>query len=114
MKINTPDDYQRFAERTMNSDLTFDEKMSMLGMGLSGEAGEVTDYLKKVVYHKHPFSGETLSKELGDVLWYITNLANENGLTLVEIMQENIDKLIERYPDGFSTEDSLTRRDIDG
>lgn len=107
----TPNEYQELAARTMNKDLTHDQALSMLSMGLSGEAGEVTDYLKKVVYHSHPYSGEVLSKELGDVLWYLAVLAHVNGISLDTIMERNIEKLKKRYPDGFSSEDSLKRVD---
>ena len=108
----TPIEYQELAARTMNFELNTDERLSMLSMGLSGEAGEVTDYLKKVVYHGHQYSGETLCKELGDVMWYLSNLAYINGIDLETVMEENIKKLKERYPDGFSVEDSVERRDV--
>lgn len=108
----TPIEYQELAARTMNFELNTDERLSMLSMGLSGEAGEVTDYLKKVVYHGHTYSGETLCKELGDVMWYLSNLAYINGIDLETVMEENIKKLKERYPDGFSVEDSVERRDV--
>ena len=44
-------------------------------MIISVEVEEVTDYLKKVIFHKHELLKEKLAEELGDVLWYITYLA---------------------------------------
>ncbi len=61
-----------------------------LALGLTGEAGEVAEIIKK-----------HLREELGDVLWYLTVLAEMNGLTLAEIAVENIHKLKARYPEGF-------------
>ncbi|HUW47254.1 MAG TPA: nucleoside triphosphate pyrophosphohydrolase family protein [Patescibacteria group bacterium] len=106
-----PIEYQEEAKRTMNFDLTHNEQLSMLAMGLSGESGEVTDYLKKVVYHDHPYSGKKLCDELGDVMWYLSNLAYINGIDLEIVMEENIKKLKKRYPEGFSVEASLLRAD---
>ena len=113
MIVHTPSDYQELAARTMNKDLTHKERVSMLAMGLSGEAGEVTDYLKKVIFHEHSMDLEKFSKEMGDFLWYAANLASEYDLRLVDIMQQNINKLRKRYPEGFSTKDSLARKDIE-
>jgi len=78
-------------------------------LGIAGEAGEVADYIKKVLYHGHPIDKDKLCKELGDVLWYIATLAENAGLTLEEVARANIDKLWARYPDGFSTERSINR-----
>jgi NTP pyrophosphatase (non-canonical NTP hydrolase) len=47
--------------------------------------------------------------EMGDLLWFLAELADVHGLTLDEIAEANIDKLRRRYPEGFSEEDSLHR-----
>ncbi|MFC1727601.1 nucleoside triphosphate pyrophosphohydrolase family protein [Patescibacteria group bacterium] len=69
-------------------------------LGLSGEAGEVSEKIKKVLRDKGGVvDNETrreLSKELGDVLWYVANLATELGLDMEAIAQENLDKLSSR------------------
>lgn len=105
-------DYQELAERTARqSHGTTDERFANFGMGLSGEAGEVTDYLKKIVFHGHEFDPEKLEKELGDVLWYVAAIATTAGLSLEEIAVLNIEKLRKRYPSGFSSVDSIKRVD---
>lgn len=106
MKFN---DYQKLASRTLNCDLYRDQKLSMLCMGLSGESGEVTDLFKKKIYHGHHVKVKDVVKELGDVLWYLSGIATECGLSLEDIALENIDKLKRRYPDGFSQERSINR-----
>jgi NTP pyrophosphatase (non-canonical NTP hydrolase) len=80
--------------------------MLILGLGLTGEAGEVAELLKKGLGHDHGIDREKLKKELGDVLWYVAVLAWYNDTTLAEVMQQNIDKLLARYPRGFTVEES--------
>ena len=104
-------DYRREIDRTMNEELTFKEKLSMLGMGIAGEAGEIVDSLKKVVYHGHELDREDLVKELGDLLWYITHLMKCFEITDEEVREKNIAKLRERYIEGFSEEASRNRKE---
>jgi NTP pyrophosphatase (non-canonical NTP hydrolase) len=66
-------------------------------LGLCGEAGEVAEKVKKVIRDNNsnfdnPSIGEIM-KELGDVLWYVANLASDLGLPLDEIAKLNIKKL---------------------
>lgn len=56
---------------------------------------------------------EHLKKEIGDVIWFIAELCTANGFKLDDIMMMNIDKLMDRYPDGFSIEKSINRKDGD-
>ena len=70
-------------------------------LGLTGEAGEVANIVKKI---QRDFGGEItdeirlkLKDELGDVLWYICACADELGLTLQEIAEFNVEKLAERH-----------------
>lgn len=73
-------------------------------LGLTGEAGEVADKVKKHIRDRgitKPSQLTTeqkneLAKELGDVLWYVTQLASELGLELNEIAELNIEKLYSR------------------
>lgn len=73
-------------------------------LGLCGEAGEVAEKMKKVLRDKNGVLDETtkteLSKELGDVLWYISQLATELDLSLDEIANGNIEKLYSRLERG--------------
>ncbi len=73
-------------------------------LGLSGEAGEVAEKVKKVLRDKHGHfddsSKQALQLELGDVLWYIAQLATELGLDLNQVAKSNLDKLISRSDRG--------------
>ena len=77
--------------------------------GLSGEVGELTDMVKKWIFHEKELDEDHAKKELGDVMWYIAMICESFGWSLYEIMQMNIDKLKKRYPDGFDTERANNR-----
>ena len=69
-------------------------------LGLVGESGEVAEKIKKVIRDKNGVIDENtrsdLKKELGDVLWYLNQLATELNLSLDEIADENLQKLSSR------------------
>lgn len=69
-------------------------------LGLTGEAGEVSDKVKKVLRDNNGiFTDEIkkeLAKELGDVAWYIVALSRDLGYSLEDVLQMNIDKLSSR------------------
>lgn len=105
----TINEYQTAAMRTSSKDILPSEHLMNGALGLAGESGEVADIVKKVFMQGHPMDREHLAKELGDVCWYIAETATAIGYDLETIMQMNIDKLLARYPDGFSTEKSQHR-----
>lgn len=83
-------------------------------IGICGEAGEVSELVKKYAYHGHAMDTEHLARELGDVLWYVSYMAHLFGYSLGEIMAMNQDKLAKRYPDGkFDAERSRNREEGD-
>ena len=182
-------EYVELSARTANSELDWHEQGQNWALGLIGEAGEVTDLVKKHLFHKHEMDTEKLSKEIGDVCWYIAalvrrlrtklnksplrfktvreslylddqffwyeaslkvckirrymlaqncvemarhigtlcyekqeaiyalvnvlhcliSIANTFNLSMEDILQQNIDKLKARYPEGFSSADSINR-----
>ena len=61
--------------------------------------------------HGHPIEKDALGDELGDVLWYLAEAATAAGLDLEDIANHNIQKLVKRYPEGFSQADSINRFD---
>lgn len=110
----TPNDYQRAAARTLIDapDFQITDQQVMLAwnaIGLSGEAGEVADLIKKGIFHQQGLDAVKLKKELGDVLWYVSALCSGLSFTLEEVMQHNIDKLQARFPEGYSPERTTFR-----
>ena len=69
-------------------------------LGLAGEAGEVCEKIKKIMRDQKGFitqeNEDELVRELGDVLWYVANLANEINRNLSEIAEVNLQKLEDR------------------
>ena len=107
----TINEYQHLAMTTLNPKLSNDEILINGVMGLCGESGEAIDIVKKWFAQGHELDREELIKELGDVAWYLAEIAHALGVSLEEVLQRNIDKLKERYPDGFKTADSVNRKD---
>ena len=73
-------------------------------LGLVGEAGEVAEKVKKVIRDKNGIYDEeskiSIKKELGDVLWYLSNLCTEFNFNLEEVATQNLDKLRTRAAKG--------------
>ena len=78
-------------------------------MGLCGESGEVIDIVKKHLHQGHALDREKLIKELGDVAWYLAEIATALNVSLEDVLEGNIQKLRQRYPEGFDTEKSIHR-----
>ena len=97
----TVNDYQKLAMRTLNPKLGREEILLNGVMGLCGEAGEAIEIVKKHRFHGKELDREALKKELGDVAWYLAETAYGLDVSLEEIFRGNIEKLKQRYPEGF-------------
>ncbi|MFA5421006.1 MAG: nucleoside triphosphate pyrophosphohydrolase family protein [Patescibacteria group bacterium] len=69
-------------------------------LGLVGEAGEVADKIKKIIRDENSIISsekrEEIKKELGDVLWYISQLSTELNIDLEDVAKTNLEKLLSR------------------
>lgn len=101
-------EYQQAAQRTSNTH-TSDAKIENGLLGLAGEVGELCDLWKKHRYQGHGFDRGHMISELGDVLWYVVELACGLNVSLDVVAHTNIIKLKSRYPDGFDPEKSMNR-----
>lgn len=101
-------EYQRKAMRTATHKC-YD--LANAALGLTGEAGEVADIIKKHLYQGHDLYPSEVIEELGDVLWYVALMADYFNVTLGFVMQQNITKLKARYPEGFDPARSVNRED---
>jgi NTP pyrophosphatase (non-canonical NTP hydrolase) len=83
--------YQKAARRTA----IYTDRITYPTLGLCGEAGEVAEKIKKFM-RDGVLNDKEVAKELGDVLWYIANLAEDLGYDLAEIADMNLEKLADR------------------
>lgn len=100
--------YQILAQRTSSTETPSDKAINGI-MGLVGESGECIDLFKKYYFQGHELDREKLTDELGDVLWYIAELATAINVPMEDIAIHNIEKLKKRYPEGFDAEKSINR-----
>lgn len=105
----TINEYQKLAMTTLNPELDKKDVLINGVMGLCGESGEVIDIVKKHLAQGHELDREKIIKELGDVAWYMAEIATVLDVELEDVLVQNIEKLKKRYPEGFSTEKSVNR-----
>jgi NTP pyrophosphatase (non-canonical NTP hydrolase) len=72
---------------------TGDDRLVENVLGLMGEAGEIAEKVKKQIRDGKLVAGDAIIKELGDVMFYVTALANYYDSDLDEVLQKNVDKL---------------------
>lgn len=106
-------DYQKEAMTTLNPALDKKDVLINSVMGLCGESGEAIDIVKKWLMQGHELDKEHLIKELGDIAWYLAEAATALDVPLETVLQGNLDKLRQRFPNGFSTEASVHRKKDD-
>jgi NTP pyrophosphatase (non-canonical NTP hydrolase) len=104
------DHYQIQALRTAKV-LPFNMDLIHTALGLTGEAGEFADAVKKHVIYDKPLDRTNLLEEMGDILWYIALGCNSLGVTMTEVAAMNVAKLKERYPDRYTDADAIARAD---
>jgi len=95
-------DYQRLSRRT--AEYPREAWLAYPALGLAGEAGEVAEHAKKAIRDDGGSVTEerraAMAKELGDVLWYVAQIASELGLELEDIAHGNLEKLLSRQQRG--------------
>lgn len=100
----TFDEYQRDSRKTANYPQKDNENFLYPSLGLTSEAGEVAGKIKKVIRDRNGVMDDAtrveVAKELGDVLWYVSQLASELKLHLSTIAQVNLDRLADRQRRG--------------
>ena len=103
MEIKDFQTYQRESRKTW-SVIHVDHSIVYPTLGLTNEAGEVAGKIKKLFRGKGGVISEedrqALKQELGDVLWYLTQICTELGLSLDEVASANIEKLFSRLERG--------------
>ncbi len=103
MKIENFETYQRESRKTWNV-IPMDHAIVYPTLGLVNEAGEVAGKIKKIFRDKggiiRDADRDALKYELGDVLWYLTQICTELDLTLTQVAEANLEKLFSRLERG--------------
>ena len=98
-------DYNSFAARLYElEEQEFPtERLLTAAVGMSAEAGEFTEIVKKIIFQGKPVNEENmfhLKRELGDIMWYVAQACMGLNVSLDEVIEMNVDKLKSRYPGG--------------
>jgi NTP pyrophosphatase (non-canonical NTP hydrolase) len=108
---NFIDEIDRIEEQGVNP-----ARLLTASVGLSGESGEFSDIVKKVVFQGKEIDDDVvkhLRSELGDIMWYVAQGCLALDTTIEELIDINVAKLESRYPGGFSMFRSENRRKDD-
>ena len=112
-------DYSHFAARLFELEREGfpTQRLLTAAVGMSAEAGEFTEVVKKIVFQGKPVNEDNLfhlKRELGDIMWYVAQACIGLNITLDEIIEMNVDKLKARYPGGeFDVHYSENRKEGD-
>ena len=113
-------DLPQLLSRMTELDVTDDADIPRLltaALGLSAEAGEFTEVVKKIILQGKPYNQDNvfhMKRELGDICWYLAQACMALDTTFDEIIEMNVDKLQARYPGGsFDVHKSENRKDGD-
>lgn len=104
------DEYQSKALRTAKR-LSEGFDLMHVALGVTGEAGEFADAIKKHLVYGRPLDRGNALEELGDLMWYVALGCETLGVTMSEIATQNIHKLTLRYPDAYT--DLLAHKRLD-
>jgi len=93
------------------------ERLLTAAVGMSAEAGEFTEVVKKIVFQGKPVNNDNLfhlKRELGDIMWYVMQACIGLDVSLEEVVEMNVEKLMSRYPEGaFDVHFSENRKEGD-
>lgn len=92
-------EYQAAANRTLYGT---EQVLTNCALGLAGESGQLIDLIKNYTFRGKELNREQLIHEMGDVLWYLSQIAQWADIPFEEVAQNNIATLNKRYPNGFS------------
>lgn len=82
-------------------------------IGVSTEAGELLDIIKRRMIYSKPFCREHIIEEVGDILHYLTYIAEAMHFSFEDAMEANMRKIKVRYPNKFNTHDALNRNIVE-
>lgn len=111
-------DFAQLLSRMTELELNDDADLSRLltaALGISSEAGEFTEVVKKIIFQGKPYNEDNifhLKRELGDIFWYIAQACMALDTNFEEILEMNYEKLSARYPEGTFSIHKSENRDV--
>lgn len=102
-------EYQEKAARTMPNLGSLNDNINHMMMGITTEAGEIVDLHKKFFAYGKPFDINKMVLEIGDLFWYLANLAKLYNIPLDDVAKSNIQKLSARFPDAFKSDLAINK-----
>ena len=101
----------------LNSNGVEVSRLLTASIGLSGEVGELNEIIKKILFQAKTYDSVThehMKRELGDILWYVTQACLALNIDLLDVMKANKDKLSQRFPNNqFRKNDDINRKSGD-
>ena len=88
-----------------------DDGLMHCAVGISGEAGELLDAVKKLWVYGKPLDMQNAVEELGDIEWYMEAMRSLLGVTREQVIAANVEKLSKRYPTGYTDALAIARLD---
>lgn len=92
-------EYQKAANRTLYGN---EQVLTNCALGLAGESGQLIDLIQDYTFKGKDLDKEKMIDELGDVLWYLSQIAQWADVDFDDVAKENIETLNKRYPNGFT------------
>ncbi len=100
-KPNNLKEYQELCRKTAKKFETDEKEILTWGLGIASEAGDVAACIKKTYAHNND-QKHGIRENIGDTLWYAAMICNFYNWNLQDILNENLDKLKKRFPNGFT------------
>ncbi len=99
--INNLKEFQDLCKLTAKQFETPEKEILTWGLGITGEAGDVASCIKKTFAHDND-QKQGIRENIGDTLWYAAMICNFFDWNMQDLLEENIEKLRKRYPEGFN------------
>lgn len=94
-------EYQSLCKLTAKKFENPEKEILTWGLGIAGEAGDVASCIKKTFAHDNDQKAG-IRENIGDTLWYAAMICNFFGWDMQEVLEENMEKLKKRFPNGFT------------
>jgi NTP pyrophosphatase (non-canonical NTP hydrolase) len=104
-------EYSEFVNKLMTHGRVIPDARIMHNvLAINSEAGELANAFIKQVGYTQPLNKKNVKEELGDLLFFIQDLCNIYGWSIMDLVRENTEKLILRYPTGEWTPEAAEKR----